>query len=49
MQFLTQHWHCIFPLAGLIVAAFLFRDTSGKKRDTTHADNGFVVDTKEEK
>lgn len=32
MQFLTQHWHCLFPLAGIILAAFLFRDNGGKQR-----------------
>lgn len=32
MQFFIQHWHCIFPLAGVIVAIFLFRSSSEEKK-----------------
>lgn len=26
MAFLFSHWHCILPVAGLVIAVFLMRD-----------------------
>lgn len=48
MQFLIQHWHCLFPLAGIIVAVFLFRDTSGKQRTGGRDDSTAARNKKQE-
>lgn len=31
MELLISHWHCILPIAGIMVAVFLLRDKSEKK------------------
>lgn len=33
MDFLLSHWHCILPVLGIIVAAFLMRDKSSKNEE----------------
>lgn len=32
MVFLLSHWHCILPVAGIIIAMFLMRDKSDSKK-----------------
>lgn len=34
MDFLLSHWHCILPVIGIIIAAFLLRDKSNKNEST---------------
>jgi len=31
MQFLLSHWHCILPVAGIIVAAIFIREEPKNK------------------
>ncbi len=52
MEFLIQHWHCLFPLAGLLLATFLFRDNGGKQRGRPgdhREDRSMTRGTQEEK
>jgi hypothetical protein len=34
MQILLSHWHCILPIAGVLVAMFLMRGKQGDKENT---------------
>lgn len=31
MSFLLNHWHCVLPIVGIIVAGFLMRDNPNNK------------------
>ena len=33
MGFLLSHWHCILPVLGIIIAAFLLRDKSSNNEE----------------
>lgn len=37
MQFLLNHWHCILPVIGIVVAVFLMQKKPKKNSDS---DNG---------
>lgn len=36
MNFLLSHWHCILPLATIIVAVIFMRDKTKSKKDEQH-------------
>lgn len=43
MQFLLSHWHCILPVAGIVIALFFMRD---KPRDKSGESRNNKTDSK---
>ncbi len=33
MEFLLLHWHCILPIAGIVIAVFFLHDKPKDKKD----------------
>lgn len=47
MDILLSHWHCILPVLGIAVAAFLLRDKSSKNEENNNKLNNHTNSYKE--
>ena len=36
MEFLLSHWHCLLPVAGIIIAAFFMSSKDDKAKKDNH-------------